>query len=74
LNSHLTSVERAKEGAKSKTVSAVELFSEKMNGGGVPHKKVENNYLADLSGVAFAKPEGRRKRWPVKEITRFWAI
>jgi len=39
-----------------------------------PRKKVENNYLADLSGVALAKPEGRRKRWPVKEITRFRTI
>jgi hypothetical protein len=70
---------------KSKTESAAELFSEKVSGGGVPHKKVENNYLADLSaearsakadlsGVALANPEGRRKRWPVKEITRFWPI
>ena len=46
LNSHLTPVERAKEGAKSKTEPAVELFSEKTSGGGTPHKKVENNYLA----------------------------
>jgi hypothetical protein len=70
LNSHLTPVERAKEGVKK--VSAVELFSKKMSGGGPPsYKKAENNYLADQSGVALAKPEGRRKRWPVKEITRF---
>ena len=63
----------------------MELFSEKTSGGGTPGAKVENNYLADLSaearsakadlsGVVLAKPEGRQKRWPVKEITRFWAI
>jgi hypothetical protein len=71
LNSHLTPVKCAKEGGKSKTGSAVELFSEKTSGGGAPHEKVENNYLAGLSRVDSAKPEGRRKRWLVKEITRF---
>ena len=45
-----------------------------------PHRKVENNYLAACRAVALAeaetsaKPEGRRKRWRVKEITRFLAI
>jgi len=76
LNSHLTSVECAKEGAKSKTEPAVELFSKKeVWRGQPPRKKVENNSSADLSAVArSAKVEGRRKRWQVKEITRFWAI
>ena len=47
-------------------MSAAELFSEKMGGGvPLPHEKVENNYLADLS--AEAEREGRPVRRRFRE-------
>jgi hypothetical protein len=50
-------------------MSAAELFSEKMGGGvPLPHEKVENNYLADLS--AEAEREGRPVRRRFSEAER----
>ncbi|HEY0282464.1 MAG TPA: hypothetical protein VGC27_07565 [Rhizomicrobium sp.] len=62
MDSHLTPAECAKERAKSKTESAAELCSKKEMWLGTPHKKVDNNYLAGLSGEA-----GRKAKTLVSE-------